>query len=581
MTNDTEIDTGNLQADATQQRADLIAKSAQEGAKAWSRVGLARRRELLGQFVGLVNENATEWVRIAGRIKGIDPGSPAIGEEWISGPWATLYYAGHLVQTLEKLEAGTSPTEGFEVRSVPGDRVAVDVLPHSVWDRLLLSGFSAEVWSEPGVTEAEVRSTAGLGLREPEAVRGSCIVLGAGNIFSIAPLDALYVLYADNRSVAIKLNPVTDRLLPVFEAIFAPFIELGVVQVFTSDLPLGAAVIAHPSIDAVHMTGSEATHDAIVWGPGAEGAANKAAGTPLLKKPITSELGGVSPVIVVPGRWSKRDIDFQARHVATMRLHNSGSNCVAGQVVVVSKDWAQKDQFLAAVRRALATAPARPGWYPGTAERVASARSGVTPSEAVGGTPERTLLPTLDASEDEAAFSAEFFGPVLGVTELSGIGTDFLGKAIDFSNNSLRGTLGANILAHPRDLKAIGRDRLDQMLAGLRYGTIAVNCWTAVGYLSPFATWGAFPGHTPDDIQSGHGVVHNALMLARPERTVVRGPFRPFPRSWATGSLALTPNPPWFVHNKTAATTGERLVRFSAKPRWRKLPAVFASALRG
>ena len=66
------------------------------------------------------------------------------------------------------------------------------------------------------VSADEVRSTAGLGLREPEAVRGTCVVLGAGNIFSIAPLDALYVLYADNRSVALKLNPVTDRLLPVF-----------------------------------------------------------------------------------------------------------------------------------------------------------------------------------------------------------------------------------------------------------------------------------------------------------------------------------------------------------------------------
>lgn len=563
------------------QRADEIASTARAGASAWSRVGLRRRRELLEQFAALVEEHADDWVRIAGEIKGIDPASPALGEEWISGPWATLHYAGHLAQSVARLEQGVSPTEGFAIRPVPGDRVAVDVLPHSVWDRLLLSGFSAEVWCEPGVGEDEVRATAGLGLREPEAVRGSCVVLGAGNILSIAPLDALYVLYADNRSVALKLNPVTDRLLPVLEAIFAPFIELGVVQVFSSDLELGAAVIAHDGIDAVHMTGSEATHDAIVWGPGPEGAAGKAAGKRRLHKPITSELGGVSPVIVVPGRWSRRDLEFQARHVVTMRLHNSGSNCVAGQVVVLSSDWAQKDEFLAAIRRALAEAPARPAWYPGSGDRVAAARAGATPYEEVGGTPERTLLPALDAREDESAFSEEFFGPVLGVTELSGTGADFLAAAIDFANQGLRGTLGANVLAHPRDLKAIGRERLDQMLAGLRYGTIALNCWTAVGYLSPFATWGAFPGHTPDDIQSGHGVVHNGLLLARPERTVVRGPFRPFPRSWATGSAALTPVPPWFVHNRTAATTGERLVRFSARPRWRKLPGVFASALRG
>lgn len=570
-----------MTVDTIPQRADAIAATAQAGARAWSGVSLTRRRELLQEFAGLVEKNATEWVRIASEIKGLTPGTPPVGEEWISGPWATLYYAGHLVQSLVKLEAGQSPTDGFDIRSVPGNRVAVEVLPHAVWDHLLLSGFSAEVWCEPGVGAEEVRATAGLGLREPEAVRGTCVILGAGNIFSIAPLDALYVLYADNRSVALKLNPVTDRLLPVFEAIFKPFIDLGVLQVFSSDLELGAAVIAHPDIDAVHMTGSESTHDAIVWGPGAEGAANKAAWSPLLRKPITSELGGVSPVVVVPGKWSKRDLEFQARHVATMRLHNSGSNCVAGQVLVVSADWKQKDAFLAAVRRALVTAPARPAWYPGAPGRIEAARNGATPSEAIGGTPERTLLPVLDPREDEAAYSMEYFGPVLGVTELPGTGAGFLGQAVDFANNRLRGTLGANILIHPRELKTIGTDAFDQVLAGLRYGTIAVNAWTAVGYLSPFATWGAFPGHTPDDIQSGHGVVHNGLLLSRPERTVVRGPFRPFPRSWGTGSPALTPLPPWFVHNRTAATTGERLVRFSIAPKWRKLPGVFASALRG
>lgn len=569
-----------MTVEVVQSRADEIAAAAQAGAKAWSQVSLRQRRELLQQFAGLIDEHAEEWVRVATRIKGIDPASQAVGEEWISGPWATLYYAGHFLQTLEKMEQGTSPTEGFEIRKVPGDRVAVEVLPHSMWDHLLLSGFSAEVWCEPGVGESEVRSTAGLGLREPEAVRGTCLVLGAGNITSIAPLDVLYVLYADNRSVALKLNPITDDLLPVFEAIFEPFIKLGVVQIFTSDLELGAAVIAHDDINAVHMTGAEATHDAIVWGVGEEAAANRAAGTPKLKKPITSELGGVAPVIVMPGRWSKRDIEFQAKHVATMRLHNSGSNCIAGQVIVVSKDWAQKEEFLSAVRRALGSAPPRPAWYPGTANRVAAARDSGTACEALGGTPERTILPALDPNGDEMAFETEFFGPVIGVTELPGEGAGFLGNAIDFANDRLRGTLGANILAHPRDLKAMG-DTFEEMIADLRYGTIAVNAWTGVGYLSPFATWGAFPGHTPDDIQSGHGVVHNGLMLARPERTVVRGPFRPFPRSYATGMFAMTPVPPWFVHNKTAAKTGERLTRFSIAPKWRKLPGVFASALRG
>lgn len=565
------------------ERADRIVQRAREGERAWGRVGLAERRALLERFATLVEARAGEWVEIAARIKRLDPDSSLVGEEWTSGPWATLHYVQHLIPTVRRMEGGHGATAGFDVRSVPGDRVAVEVLPHTVWDRLVQSGFSAEVWSRPGVTEAQLRERAGLGLRHPKQTQGTCLVLGAGNIFSIAPLDALYVLYADNRSVALKLNPITDELLPVFEAIFAPFIELGAVQIFTSDVELGALLTQHEGIDAVHMTGSEATHDAIVWGTGESGASNKASGTPRLTKPISSELGGVSPVIVVPGEWSTQDLEFQAQHVATQRLHNAGANCIAAQMVVLSSDWPQREEFLTALRSAMAAAPRRPAWYPGAQDRVAAARDRDPQRyDAVGGTPERTLLTDLDLTDDsEKAFEQEYFAPVLGVTEVPGTGADFLVTAIDAANDRLRGTLGANILIHPRTEKQIGAEAMDEMLATLRYGTIAVNCWTGVGYLAPYATWGAYPGHALDDIQSGRGVVHNALLLDETERTVIRGPFRPYPRSVLAGEMSLTPKPPWFVNNRTAATTGRRLVHFAADPGWSRLPGVFASALRG
>lgn len=92
---------------------------------------------------------------------------------------------------------------------------------------------------------------------------------------------------------------------------------------------------------------------------------------------------------------------------------------------------------------------------------------------------------------------------------------------------------------------------------------------------------GAFPGHTPDDVQSGIGVVHNGFLIADPQRTVVHGPFRPSPRSLLAGEMSLSPKPPWFVTNRTAATTGRLLTEFAGDPSWLKLPGIFASALRG
>ena len=57
---------------------------------------------------------------------------------------------------------------------------------------------------------------------------------------------------------------------------------------------------------------------------------------------MTSELGGVGPTIVVPGPWTDADIEFQAEHILTMKLHNAGSNCVAAQVLVLPREWAGK-----------------------------------------------------------------------------------------------------------------------------------------------------------------------------------------------------------------------------------------------
>jgi aldehyde dehydrogenase (NAD(P)+) len=71
------------------------------------------------------------------------------------------------------------------------------------------------------------------------------------------------------------------------------------------------------------------------------------------------------------------------------------------------------------------------------------------------------------------------------------------------------------------------------------------------------------------------------LLFARPQKTVVKGPFAPFPRSILLGEKHTSPKPLWFVTNKTAETTARRLVRFAAQPSPLKLPGIFAAALRG
>jgi aldehyde dehydrogenase (NAD(P)+) len=350
------------------------------------------------------------------------------------------------------------------------------------------------------------------------------------------------------------------------------------VRVTSGGADVGSYLAHHPEVDTVHITGNAASHDALVFGPGSEGARRKQAREPLLTKPVTSELGGVGPVVVVGGRWSDAALRAHAEDIATQRLHNSGFNCIATQIVVLPRSWAQADRFLDHLRRALRAAPDRRAWYPGAAGRQRAAVAAHPGAELLGGDPEvpRTLLADLDPGDPgEPAFRTEYFCPVLGVTRLPGDGAaEFLDNAADFCNERLLGDLGAAVIAAPRTLRELG-PRFEAGIARLRYGTVAVNCWVGPIFGMPRATWGAFPGHDVHDVGSGVGIVHNALLLDpdHVERSVGRGSFRPWPR------------PLWFVTNRTAEVTGERMTRFAAEPSWpRALPrvlAAIASSLRG
>lgn len=550
-----------------------------EGEKNWAALSLADRAALLDRIRQLTGKHADEWVAAALRYKRLDAASPLTGEEWMSGPYAFATALAALARSLTTLAAGRSPLQDARF-GVASGRTTVQVLPTMPFDSLLLSGFSADVWLRPGVGKDDAIAAAGLAQRDPAHTNGVGVVLGAGNITSIAPLDVLYELFAHNRVVALKLNPLTDPMLDVLNAVLEPLVSIGALRILTGGIEVGEYLVQHDRVVHVHMTGSAATHDAIVWGTGSDAARRRSDNQPRLTKPISSELGGVSPTIVLPGRWSAADIAFQAEHVATQRLHNGGYNCVAAQAVVVSADWPQKDQFLAALRAAMDTAPDRPAYYPGSDGRVESARSRYPDAASLGPAGGRALVTGLTPTADETLLHTEYFAPVLGVVEIPGGPAEFAIAAAAAANDRFTGTLGVNIVAHPDTIAELGT-AFDTLIETLRYGAIAVNAWTAAAFLTPTATWGAYPGHTLADVQSGIGVVHNAFLIADTERTVVRGPFRPSPRSLLHGELSLTPKPPWFVSNRTAALTGARLTRFAIDPSALRLPGILAAALRG
>ncbi|MEJ1092963.1 aldehyde dehydrogenase family protein [Microbacterium istanbulense] len=566
--------------DAERGRIDTAIETLATGSRTWSSLIVAQRVTLLRAVRAAVAEAATEWAETAADSKGLRRGHPLRGEEWLSGPYTVLGALDAYIATLTRIAEGRSALDGIRTRRAPGGRTRVDAFPLTGIDAFLMSGFSGEVWLQPGVTPATARRTAGLAQLTPAESGGVGLVLGAGNITAIPVLDVLYELLAENRVALLKVNPTQDALVPIFERALAPLIGAGLLRIVRGGAAVGAYLTAHPGIDHVHITGSAATFDAIVWGTDAQAKRRRRENRPRLKKPITAELGGVSPIIIVPGEWSDADITFQAEHVATMRLQNAGHNCIAGQVVVVSSDWPQREQFLTALRRAYAIAPERPIWYPGSVGRMAPAAEAYPDALVLA---DRLLIEIGPGDDPAPLENTEYFAPVLGVVDLPGLGQDFFDAAVAYANDRLAGTLGANILIDPATERALGTG-FERTLADLRYGSIAVNTWTALGFVTPTVTWGAYPGNTIADVGSGIGVVHNALLLADVEKSVVRGPFRPLPRSLpglnGGGRFTILPTPPWFTSARTGTQVSEGLTRFRARGGIRTLVRTLLAALR-
>jgi aldehyde dehydrogenase (NAD(P)+) len=551
----------------------------------WVKTSIAERIAILAEIKECLLPVAQAWAETASRKKGIAAGSQLAGEEWLSGPYTVMGYCNQMMDTLSKV-AGKHHLDGIKLRELPNGQVAATVLPHSIWDYLLLSGVKVDVWMEPGVTKDNLAQNSA-SIYDPNSLQHKkgklALVLGAGNIASIAPLDVFQKLFSENQVVILKMNPVNDYLIEFLTPALKPLIDRGVLSIVRGAADVGQYLCNHAAVEEIHITGAGASHDAIVWGAGEEGKANKAAGTPKNTRTITSELGAVCPTIVVPGPWSTADISFQAEQVATQKLHNSGFNCVACQVLVMPANWDQKAAFVSKLEQTIASSEARALYYPGAKDRLAGFKANNPQAKALarkGG--DDVLIAPLDPAKNTYAESVEVFAPALNVAELPGSSPEaYLKAAIEYVNTQLYGTLGANIVIHPKTIAQIGRARFEELLIDLRYGTIAINAWTGLGFLTPQATWGAFPGHTLDDVQSGIGAVHNTMLFEKPQRTVVEAPFKPYPRNMLSMSFSLLPRPPWFVTNRKGAILGRLLVKFQYRPSFLKIPRIFLNALLG
>jgi len=181
-------------------------------ARSWVELDLGRRIGYAESLLRGLRRVAAGQVAAALEAKGADPSrardSTLAAEEWIMGPVISLRTVRLLIRSLREIHrTGAVRSPPRELRSRPGGRLAVRVFPSDRMDRILYRGTRADVWLSPGVDRGELAAR-----RLPTYLRGgregrTALVLGAGNVASIAPLDAVHKLFHAAQVVLLTLNP--------------------------------------------------------------------------------------------------------------------------------------------------------------------------------------------------------------------------------------------------------------------------------------------------------------------------------------------------------------------------------------
>jgi acyl-CoA reductase-like NAD-dependent aldehyde dehydrogenase len=551
---------------------------------AWLAVSVADRIKLLDRCVESIVAASEHWVEVGAAIKGLAPTDVLAGEEWIGGVMPTVRNARLLAEALRANGQRPPP----RVRERPDGQLVARVHPATLMERLMFTGVTADVWIEKGKSASQ----GAIYRSRPEEGR-VCLVLGGGNVSSIPAMDVLYKLFVEDEVCLLKMNPVNEALGPVLADALRPLVDEGVLAVVTGAAAVGGHAAQHPMVGSLHVTGSDRTYDAIVWGSDPEERARrKQRGEKLNDRSFSAELGCVTPVLVVPGPWSASDIRFQARHVASMVTQNASFNCNAAKVIVTARGWLQREAFFDALHDELRKTPARKAYYPGARDRHRAFMEkypdamvlGSVPSDSADDVVPWTAIPDVASDEGGYALTNEAFCGVVAEVTLdladreNGMlregdhggpsATRFLERAVAFANERCWGTLSCCLLVHPAVMEQHA-EAVARAVADLRYGGIGINVWPGVIYGLVTPSWGAYPGHRAEDIQSGTGVVHNAFMFDHPEKSVVSAPFR------------IRPTPAWFSDHKNLRDLGKQLVRFEAKPSWGAFLRVVSAAVKG
>ena len=180
-----------------------------------------------------------------------------------------------------------------------------------------------------------------------------------------------------------------------------------------------------------------------------------------------------------------------------------------------------------------------------------------------------TLLIEQSIEERPELFTEESFVCVCTETSLDSDSPDeFARYATDFVNDRVNGSLCASITFPPTFASEYPGVR-ERCLFELRYGSVCINQWSGLAYALTTLPWGAYPGASLANVDSGIGNVHNTYLLDAYQKAVLEGPLISFPKSV------------WFPSHRNALRVARALLELYVSPTAMRIPRLLAYALTG
>lgn len=250
---------------------------------------------------------------------------------------------------------------------------------------------------------------------------GVVLVIGAWNVPLFVTLTPLIAALSAGNCTVVKVSELTPASSRLLARLLPEYLDADAVAVVEGDGHTTQRLLAQ-GFDHVFFTG------------GTEIGRKILAGAAPHLTPVTLELGGKSPAIVM----RDADLDVTARRIAWTKVFNSGQSCIAADYVLVER--AVRDDLVRRIAHSFsrfrAGAPT-----PGVRiiderqfDRLTGYLAGTGAIVAAGGGSDRvslTIEPTVlvDPSPDEPVMREEIFGPILPV-----LAVDSLDEAIAFVN---------------------------------------------------------------------------------------------------------------------------------------------------